>query len=312
VRLRASSPDDPAAAGNIARAQVVTTESPGTAPAATAVATESNTATPTPAATDTPAPVATATPTPAPDATTSTPAPAAAAATSTPAPAAAADASTPAPAAAETPSPVTTSVVAVTVEVAATPTRVPCQAGAFEDELDVDYQELDAPDGGPRNAIKVCNRKDKRLWIRGRVQLNRITGDTVRPVNQALAWESCTDCQAITVALQMNLIGRNVSTFTPRNEAFAYNYKCLRCITVALAYQYTHQVDDPHQVPDDVRELIRELNDELKALHADKSVTLDQAIQRIQAVINRFYQLNVSLAQVRQDARETDTPGAAP
>lgn len=257
VRLRESSPANPGAAGNIAKAQVVTTASPETPPAATAVATQEN------------------------------------------------DAATAVASPAETPSPATTAV-------AATPTPVPCQFGAFEDELDVDIEELDSGDGGPRNAIKVCNRKDNRLRIRGRIQLNRIPGDTARPVNQSLAWNSCVGCRSISVALQMNLLSRTASTIAPRNEAFAFNFRCKGCVAVALSYQFNHQVDNPQEVPENVRRLVQDLDAELHALHSEKDVSLEQAIQRIQAVIDRFFELNASLDQRRQEARDDDTPGSGP
>ena len=222
-------------------------------------------------------------------------------------------AATPSPAAtaAATPSPAATAAATVAVgtssSVGPTPTRAPCAHSAFEDELDVDYQELDS-DGGPRNGIKVCNRKDDRVRIRGRVQLNRISGDTVRPVNHSLAWSSCNGCNSIAVALQMNLVPKTATTITPRNEADAYNYDCDGCVTVALAYQYVHQVDNPREVPENVRALIGALNAELRALNSEPAVTLEQAIPRIQSVIDRFYELNVSLDQRREDSRERTRP----
>jgi hypothetical protein len=214
--------------------------------------------------------------------------------------------------AATTPAPTSASEVTVAVAtstaIGPTPTRAPCAHSAFEDTIDVDYEERDDATGAPRNAIKVCNRKDDNLRIRGRVQLNRISGDTVRPVNHSLAWSSCDACKSVSVALQMNLISRGASTIVPRNEADAYNYQCDGCITVALAYQYVHQVDNPNEVPENVRRLISELNAELRALNSERGVTLEAAIPRIQGVIDRFYELNVSLDQKREDSRERSRP----
>jgi putative peptide zinc metalloprotease protein len=271
VRLRESTSGDPAAAGNISRAQVVTTASPETTPFE-------------PTATQ-PSGVATAVSTPV-----------------------------------ETPSPATTPLVSVVV--GPSPTAIPCKHEAFEDELDVENEELDVPDGGPQNAIKVCNRKDGRMRIRGRVQLNRIPGNSATPANLSLAWSSCRGCTSISVAMQINLISRTATTIAPRNEAFSFNYRCRGCVTVGLAYQFTHQVDNPKEVPENVRRLIQDLNAELRALHSDdalrqlhatnREAALQQAVGRIQAVIDRFFELSASLDQRRQEAREDDTPGAAP
>jgi hypothetical protein len=267
LRLQQSSSDDPAAPGNIALAQVVTTVSPD-APAEEPTAAATETATPLPSPTEAATPSATATET------------------------------TPAP----------------------TPTMIPCHHGAFEDEIDVEVEELEDSSGGPRNAIKVCNRKDDRLRIRGRIQLNRIPGDTVRASNESLAWSSCRNCTSLSVAMQVNLISRTASTIAPRNEAFSYNYGCHGCLTVGLAYQLNYQVDNPREVPDKVRGLVRDINDELRALHSDQELrklhardrkaALDQIDARLESVFSRYEELKTDLSSQRREASEDDTPGA--
>jgi hypothetical protein len=267
LRLQQSSSDDPAAPGNIALAQVVTTVSPD-APAEAPTAAATETETPLPSPTEAATPSATA-------------------AETTPAP---------------------------------TPTMVACRHGAFEDEIDVEVEELEDSSGGPRNAIKVCNRKDDRLRIRGRIQLNRMPGDTVRASNESLAWSSCRHCTPLSVAMQVNLISRTASTIAPRNEAFSYNYRCHGCLTVGLAYQFNHQVDNPREVPDNVRRLVREINDELRALQSDQELRAlhardrDAAVRqidaRLNAVLSRYEELKADLNSLRRESSEDDTPGA--
>jgi hypothetical protein len=268
VRLRESSASDPAAAGNISKAQVVTTSSPeSTVLAATAVATQ---------------PAADATPTPSetPVATT----------------------------AAETPVATT---IATSTPPGPTPTMVPCRMSALDDELDVEYEERDDDRGAPRNAIKLCSRKDDRLRVKGRVQLNRISSSSVQPRNEALAWARCTDCSTISVALQMNLVPRDATTISPVNRAIAYNYQCTRCRTFAVAYQYVHQVDNPRETPENVRQLVNEMNHEIRAISSsDRRITVQEAAERLDAVITRFNDLNQGLQTQKDETTEPTSPGA--
>jgi hypothetical protein len=268
VRLRESASSDPAAAGNISKAQVVTTTSPeSTGLAATAVATE---------------PTTDATPTP--------------------------TASAVATMAVETP---VATAVATSTPPGPTPTMMACKMSALDDELDVEFEERDDDGGAPRNGIKLCSRKDDRLRVKGRVQLNRISANTVQPRNEALAWARCTDCSTISVALQMNLVPKGATTISPVNKAIAYNYQCTRCRTFAVAYQYVHQVDNPREVPENVRRLVNEMNREIREISSsDRRITIEEAAQRLDAVISQFYELNQGLQTEKNETTEPTSPGA--
>lgn len=166
----------------------------------------------------------------------------------------------------------------------------------------------------PRNEVRVENRTDRRLMVRGNVQLNQIPGDVAEPVNLAYATSSCTDCQTIAVALQINLIGKTATRIAPQNVAVALNVECTRCVTVARAIQYTYQVDDPKEEPEDVKDLIREMDRTLNELAAgDKQLTLAEAETRINAVIGQFRLLAASLDDRRnEDDRDTGKGSPTP
>lgn len=164
--------------------------------------------------------------------------------------------------------------------------------------------------GGGKNIVQVHNRTDGRLRARGSVQLNRITGPTVEPVNLAKAQASCTDCQTIAVALQINLIGRDARRVTPQNAAVALNVDCTRCFTVARASQYVYTVDDPRQTPPEVTALIRRMDRELRSISSSRGITLEQAEARINAVINEFRQLGDRLNDERDEDRDSAPPDA--
>src|SRR5919198_3308577 len=125
----------------------------------------------------------------------------------------------------------------------------------------ITYSEFTGGGGGGSNIVTVCNRADGRFKMRGNIQLNRIPGPTVDSDNHAYARGSCTDCQSLSVAMQIDLISPSASRVTPTNVATAVNIGCTRCDTVARALQYVITVDDPvHDTPPEVRQLIRTMD----------------------------------------------------
>ncbi len=101
------------------------------------------------------------------------------------------------------------------------------------------------------------------------------------------------------MALQIDLVSRNAHDVTPQNYAYAINYQCTGCTTVARALQYVIPVDDPNQVPDEVREPQRQMDAELRQAAHDPHETLDQAEARVNDVINQFQDLANSLYDQR-------------
>jgi hypothetical protein len=278
--------EEPAAAGKpIAAAQFAgpTTDDPATAAA-------SPTGTPDPA---TAAASPTGTPDPAVGSPTAT-AVAAADAAATPTTAATA-AATPTAAAADagtTPTAAATD-AGTTPTAAASPTTFPDPYPLLfpgRDRRDEeDGVERDEGRGNRLNVVRLANRRDGQLRIKGNVQLNQIPGDEAKPINQAIAYSSCTDCQTFAVALQLDLISKTAHTIAPENSAISVNYKCTRCFTAAVAVQYVRQVDDPRETPHDVRKAIQDLDRELRRLHAQqRRLTAAEAAAQIDSVVARF------------------------
>lgn len=178
----------------------------------------------------------------------------------------------------------------------------------------VTFNEEDGGSGG-RNEVRVVNKTDRALKVRGRIQLNKIPGATATPSNLAYAYSSCTDCQTIAVALQINLISKQARTIAPQNVALAINERCTRCVTVARAIQYNIQVDNPNEVPGEVQDLIKEMNKTLQEIASDKNLTLPEAESRINAVIAQFQNLTASLNNKRDEDEQDNgkpTPTPAP
>jgi hypothetical protein len=167
-------------------------------------------------------------------------------------------------------------------------------------------------DLGTGSVVRLRNKQDGRMRIRGNVELNRIHGPKVTPKNGAVSWASCTDCQTVTVALQLNLYKPTATWVAPVNEAVAFNYECTRCATVAVAIQYALPVEDPSATPWDVDQLIREMDRELRDIHSDHRITVAEAETRLNTVIARFTSLANNLDQRRAEATEQTSPSLTP
>ena len=142
--------------------------------------------------------------------------------------------------------------------------------------------------GGPGNIVMAVNQTDGRLAIRGNVQLLREPGMIAAPQNFAFAKASCTNCQTIAVALQLNFANADAPYIAPQNVAVATNTECTGCATIALAYQVFLTVEDPTVMPDGVAEALRDFDAELREVSTDPTITFEEAEARITSVIDRF------------------------
>jgi putative peptide zinc metalloprotease protein len=142
--------------------------------------------------------------------------------------------------------------------------------------------------GGPSNIVIAVNQTDGRLVIRGNVQTTREPGMIAAPQNFAFARASCTGCQTIAVALQLNFASTDARYVAPQNVAVASNDLCTGCTTIALAYQIFFTVEDPTATPEGVRDAMRDLDAELRAVSNDPNMTAPEAQARIDLIIERF------------------------
>jgi putative peptide zinc metalloprotease protein len=206
-----------------------------------------------------------------------------------------------------------TSQPSATVSTTGSPTAATsADASSGADYTFTDTSLASSGGGGGSNHVQVINKNDGKRKLKADVQLNRIPGPRVEPSNVAIAYASCTDCQTIAVALQINLISRTATYVAPENFAIAVNYECTNCYTVARAIQYTFSVDDPTQVPPEVDALIKQFDKELKAIRKEQNLSIDEVEQRINAVIEEFRDLAESLRDDREETLEATTPGATP
>ncbi len=169
--------------------------------------------------------------------------------------------------------------------------------------------------GGGRNIVRVVNRSDGRFILRGSVDLNRVAGPDVGPVNFASAQASCANCRTLAVALQINVYQRGAPKVTPQNGAVAVNVRCSGCAPAAYAAQYVIPVDELNDVPRDVDALARDMDAELRRLTVaanQGSITPDDAMARLDALVERFRELGQYVKRTSDIATEQDSPNASP
>ena len=163
---------------------------------------------------------------------------------------------------------------------------------------------LNQANGGARNVVTVVNRTDGRLRVRGNIQTDRMNGAAASPVNIALAYSSCVNCQSISVALQIAFRTPDAQIVAPQNAALAFNVGCTYCHSLAIAFQYVYAVEAPTDVPEEAQSLIREMDRELQIIHSDQRIGLQEAEARVVGVVNRFNEVAESIYVQRQEKDE--------
>jgi hypothetical protein len=165
------------------------------------------------------------------------------------------------------------------------------------------------------NSAVAVNTKNDSTLIKVSFKITRIAGDVIDPTNIAFAYSSCTSCETVAIAIQGVLVfGTDATTITPTNEAFAINWGCNGCSTMADAIQFTYTETGPvHFTPEGQRELA-EIRRQLEAI-AHSEMTLDQiavAVQQIQAELAQVLATQVvPSGQSGQDQGQA-TPASSP
>jgi len=197
------------------------------------------------------------------------------------------------------------------------PTATPVRTETPTNELT--NEDNHGASGSPKNVVQVVNKSSKKLRMKANVQLNRIKGDSVTPLNAAVAvGQDCTGCQTFAVALQIDLYQQGAHVVSPENYAIALNLACTSCVTVAHAIQYAIPVTDPENDADesqhqgDAKALLKQMEKELDAIAKTDGITPDQAESRIEAVLAQFRMLANTMLEDMKRADVTDSPSPSP
>lgn len=167
----------------------------------------------------------------------------------------------------------------------------------------------------PINQVMADNSEDKRFLARASIKFRKLKSNEIAPVNIAFAQGRCTDCQTIAVAVQVIVYKRGATNIQPQNVALAANVGCTRCVTVARAIQYVIPVDDFDDVPDNVKRLVKRLDQELHYFEKMRSIdelNTDEAAARLQRAVDEFAELHQYMVDLmtKKTGENDEDPGA--
>lgn len=156
-----------------------------------------------------------------------------------------------------------------------------------------------------KQMVTVANRTAGTMTFTGHIQVNVFNGPSATALNQATAIGSCTACQTLAVALQVNVISSLTTQVDARDNAIALNKNCPHCLTTSEALQYWIIAPGSSvTIPNDVRALIAQMNHQFAVLEAQPNLTPNDAIAAINGVLSQFASLldnlTIRLAQTTQ------------
>ena len=169
--------------------------------------------------------------------------------------------------------------------------------------------------GGNNNAIAI-NTTNNSTDIKVAFKIVRANGDIVAPVNFAFAYASCTSCETAAIAIEVVFVtSTDASVVSPVNEAWAVNYACTNCQTLADAYQFTVTTGGQvHFTPEgnkDIAQIRRQLQE---IAHSD--MTLPETVNAVQALADQLQQVLatdvVTSGNSGHDAQAPASPQASP
>jgi len=134
------------------------------------------------------------------------------------------------------------------------------------------------------NAAVAINTKDGTSIFRVAFKIAHVNKEVVDSTNAAVAWASCTDCEAVAIAFQVVLIFGDPEVATPTNIALAVNWECEACVAFASAFQWVLTTDGAVHFTAEGNRMLAEVRTRLHELGKMEGLTLDQLLAELQAI----------------------------
>jgi len=183
---------------------------------------------------------------------------------------------------------------------------------------------IDTQGGSPDTIAIAVNTKDGTEVFTVRFSVFRTNREIVDNGNAAVAASSCTDCQAVAVAIQVVLVFSDPEVVTPTNLALAINIECAECTSVAEAFQIVLGTGGPAHFTAEGNRALAEIRHRLQDLMKGE-VTLEQLeselldiVADLKAILeNELVSVGTSdgteeEAQAVEEAVPTEGAGASP
>jgi putative peptide zinc metalloprotease protein len=143
---------------------------------------------------------------------------------------------------------------------------------------------IDTQGGGQDTTAIAINTKDGTEVFTIRFSIFRTNREIVDNGNAAVAASSCTDCQAVAVAIQVVLVFSDPEVVSPTNLALAINIECTECTSVAEAFQIVLGTGGPAHFSADGNQALAEIRNRLHDLMKGE-LTLEQLEAELQDIV---------------------------
>jgi hypothetical protein len=166
--------------------------------------------------------------------------------------------------------------------------------------------------GGDNSAIAI-NTKDNSTDVKVAFKIVRANGDVVAPVNFAFAYASCTSCETAAIAIEVVFVtSTDASVVSPVNEAWAVNYACTNCQTLADAYQFTLTTGGQvHLTPEGNKQIAR-IRHELQSI-AHSNMSLTETVAAVNDLANNVQQvLATQVVPAGSSGKQEPSPEESP
>ena len=160
-----------------------------------------------------------------------------------------------------------------------------------------------------RHMVTVVNHGSGTMNFTGHIQLNLFNSPTANVLNQATAITSCTACETLAFALQINVVSSLTSAVTARNNVFAINKDCHQCMTEADSVQiWILSPQSNLTVPANVTAFVGQMNREFAILERQPGLTPSQAMSGINSILAQNSGLLQYLTTRFAQTTQTNTP----
>jgi putative peptide zinc metalloprotease protein len=137
------------------------------------------------------------------------------------------------------------------------------------------------------NVAIAVNTKDGTTVFKVAFAIRHVMGDVVDNGNGAVAYASCTECNAVAIAFEIVLVEGNPSVVTPQNVAIAFNENCDTCVAIAQAYQFVLGTGGIVHFDAEGNRMLSEIRRELHSLRKE-DLTITELQERLDDIARRI------------------------
>jgi putative peptide zinc metalloprotease protein len=158
------------------------------------------------------------------------------------------------------------------------------------------------------NSAIAINTKDDSTKYSISFKIERTMSSVVNPINSAIAYASCSNCQTVAIAIDVVFAMGSSNVVTNTNQAYAINYECTQCSTLADAYQFLTTTGGPVHLTASGNQQIAEIRRQLEALRHE-NLNIFQINQQVTQLMTQLQTVLSTQVVPAGKPAATDSPG---